>query len=55
MLHHIQNYNHNQQGGYEMHDIIMLECENYPSTKILKHVTILDKLVSCLATMVTDT
>ena len=41
MWHHKQNYNLNQRGGYAIHEIIVTECDNYPSTAMIKTTTIL--------------
>ena len=41
-----RNYNLNQWGGYVIHEVIVTECEKYPSTTILKPVTILSKVIN---------
>ena len=46
MWNHKQRYNRNQWGGYVINDIIVTECDNYYSTKILKYATILDEVIN---------
>ena len=42
----LKKKNRNQWGGYVIHDVIVTECDNYPSTKILKYATILDEVIN---------
>ena len=45
MWYHKQNYNLNQQFGNGIHDLILMECEKYSSTTILKPVAIMAELI----------
>ena len=39
------NHHLNQQGEDVMHEVVVTECEKYPSKIILKDATILDKVI----------
>ena len=45
MWHHKQNYNINQKVKGAINDVIVMECEKYLSTIILKPATILAELI----------